>query len=85
MGKLEISELVIKQENDKLLFILSNDTIIVRKISNIPALLGASKAQLHNFDNMGNGILWEEFPQADLSLKHLLIEELLQKYNLKVV
>jgi hypothetical protein len=85
MGKLEISELVIEQEKDKLLFILSNGTIIERKISEIPALSGASEAQLHNFENMGNGILWEEFPQADLSLKHLLEEELLQKYNLKVV
>ena len=85
MGQLQISELIVQPENDKLLFILSNGTIIERKISSLPGLSSASEAQLRNFENMGNGILWEEVPQADLSLKYLLEEELLQKYNLKVI
>ncbi len=84
MGQLQISELIVQPKNDKLLFVLSNGTVIERRISQMPGLCTASEAHLHNYENMGNGILWEEVPQADLSLKHLLEEELLQKYNLKV-
>lgn len=84
MGQLQISELIVQPENDKLLFVLSNGTVIERRISRLPRLSAASQTQLQNFENMGNGILWKEVPQADLSLKHLLEEELLQKYNLKV-
>jgi len=84
MGHLQISEMVVQKKNDKLLFVLSNGTIIERKISSLPALMEATEAQLHNFENMGNGILWEELSHADLSLKNLLEEELLLKYNLKV-
>lgn len=82
--QLQISELIVQPENDKLLFVLSNSTVIERKISQLSGLSTASEAQLHSYENMGNGILWEEVPQADLSLKHLLEEELLRKYNLKV-
>ncbi len=83
-GQLQINELLIQSDHDKLLFILSNGTVIERNISQLPGLSAASQTQLHNYEDMGNGILWEEVPQADLSLKHLLEEELLQKYNLKV-
>jgi len=84
MGKLKISNLDIQFENDKLLFVLSNGTIINRKISDIPGLSSASKKQIQSFENMGNGILWHDIPHVDMSLKHLLEEELLQKYNLKI-
>jgi len=84
MSNLEISELVVQPDNDKLLFILSNGTIIERQISSITGLENATAHQLKNYENMGNGILWEEIPQADISLKQLIQEELFQKFNLKV-
>lgn len=84
IDQLRISELVVQSKNDKLLFILSNGTVIERQISRLTALSAASEAQLYNYENMGNGILWEEIPQADLSLKRLLEEELWQKYHLKI-
>jgi len=84
MSNLEISEVVVQPDNDKLLFILNNGTIIERKISKITGLSAASNNQLNKYENMGNGILWEDIPQADISLKQLIQEELLHKYNLKV-
>ena len=85
MGKLEISDVVIQPDNDKLLVVLNSGTVIERKISQIEGLSEAREAQLLNYENMGNGILWEEVPQADISLKRLLEEELLLRYNLNVV
>ena len=58
--------------------------MIERKISQIPGLSEANEAQLLNYENMGNGVLWEESPHADLSLKRLLEEELQTHYNLRV-
>ncbi|WP_143962682.1 DUF2442 domain-containing protein [Litoribacter populi] len=84
MGQIEIARLIILEEKDKLQFVLSNGTVIDRKISQFPALDKASKLSLDNFENMGNGIIWEEIPNADISLKHLLEEEILLKFNLKV-
>lgn len=84
MGKLEISDVVIQPDNDKLLVVLNSGTVIERKISQIDALSAAREAQLLNYENMGNGILWGQLPQADISLKRLLEEELLLRYNLKV-
>lgn len=84
IGKLEISDVVIQPHNDKLLVVLNSGTIIERKISQITGLSNANKKQLLNYENMGNGILWEEIPQADISLQRLLEEELLLRYNLKV-
>ena len=83
VGQLEISELIVHEDN-KLLFVLSNGTVIERAINSLPNLATASETQLNNYENVGNGILWAEIPQADISLKHLLEEELWQKYNLKV-
>ena len=84
VGKLEISDVIIQPDNDKILIVLNSGTVIERTISQIPGLSEASEAQLLNTENMGNGILWEEVPQADISLKRLLEEELLLRYNLKV-
>lgn len=84
IGQLAISDVVIQQQNDKILIVLSSGTVIERKISQVPGLLEANEAQLLNYENMGNGILWEELPHADLSLKRLLEEELQTRYNLKV-
>ena len=84
MGKLEISDVVIQPDNDKLLVVLSSGTVIERNISQVPGLSEASAVQLLTYENMGNGILWEEVPTADISLQRLLEEELLLRYNLKV-
>lgn len=84
VGQLEIKELIIQAKDNKLLFVLSNGTVIERAINSIPNLATASETQLNNYENVGNGILWEEIPQAYISLKHLLEKELWQKYNLKV-
>lgn len=84
IGQLEISDIVIQQHNDKILLVLSSGTVIERKISQVSGLSEATEAQLLNYDNMGNGVLWEDLPRADLSLKRLLEEELQTRYNLKV-
>lgn len=84
IGRLEISNVVIQPKNDKLWVVLNSGTVIERKISQITGLSAASEKQLLNYENMGNGILWEEVPQADISLKRLLEEELLLRYNLRV-
>ena len=84
IGQLEISNVVIQQQNDKLLIVLSSGTIIERKISQVPGLSEADETQLLSYENMGNGILWEGLPHADISLKRLLEEELQARYNLKV-
>ena len=76
IGQLEISDVVIQQHNDKILLVLSSGTVVERKISQISGLSEANEAQLLNYDNMSNGVLWEDLPHADLSLKRLLEEEL---------
>ncbi len=58
--------------------------MIERKISQVPGLSEANEAQLLNYENMGNGVLWEDLPRADFSLKRLLEEDLQVRYNLKV-
>ena len=83
-GQLEISDVVVQPGNSKILIVLSSGTVIERSTNQIPGLSEASEAQLLNFENMGNGVLWEDLPQADVSLKRLLEEELLLRYNLKV-
>lgn len=84
-GTVQISQLIVQPDNDKMLFVMNNGTVIERKISQLSGLSSASEAQLKNFENMGDGVLWHDLPQVDLSLKKLLEEEIFAKYNLKVV
>jgi len=84
MNGLEISNVVIQKENNLILFVLNNGTVLQKPISQINGLAKASEKSLTNFDNMGDGILWPEVPEADLSLKTLIQEELAQKYNLQI-
>ena len=83
-NNLQISDLVIQKENNIILFILNNSTIIQRQISDFKTLAGATEKELVNFENMGNGIIWPAVPSADVSLKGLLQEELALKYKLGV-
>ena len=85
IGHIEIKELIIQAKDNKLLFILNNGTVIERAINSLPNLANANETELNNYENLGNGILWEKILQADISLKRLLEEELWRKYNLKVV
>ena len=81
---LEISNVLIQRENNLILFVLNNGTVLQKPISQINGLAKASEKSLTNFDNMGDGILWSEIPEADISLKNLIQEELAQKYNLQI-
>ena len=81
---LKISNVIIQKENNTILFILNNSTILQRQISQIKGLSKSGKKQLENFDNMGDGVLWPEIPSADTSLKSLIQEELQQKYKLQI-
>ena len=81
---LKISNVIIQKENNTILFILNNSTILQRQISQIKGLSKANKSQLNNFENMGNGVLWTEIPSADTSLKSLIQEELQQKYKVQI-
>lgn len=83
-GQLKISDVLIQPNNNKILIVLSSGTVIERSIAQIPGLSEVNEVQLLNFENMENGVLWEEVPQADISLKRLLEEELLLRYHLKV-
>ena len=81
---LKISNVILQKENNTILFILNNGTIIQRHLSQFKGLGTASEKQLHNFENMGDGVLWPEIPLADTSLKSLIQEELQQKYKLQI-
>jgi len=81
---LKISNVVIQKENNTILFILNNSTILQRQVNRIKGLSKAGKKQLNNFENMGDGVLWPEIPSADISLKGLIQEELKQKYKLQI-
>ena len=84
MGELAISDVIVQPANHKILIVLSSGTIIERDTSQISGLSEATDGQLLKVENMGNGILWTEVPEADISLKRLLEEELLSRYNLRV-
>jgi hypothetical protein len=75
---------IIQKENNTILFILNNSTILHRQIDQIKGLANASNKQLENFENMGDGVFWNEIPEADTSLKSLIQEELAIKYNLQI-
>jgi len=81
---LKISNVIVQEENDTILFVLNNSTILQRQISEIKGLAGASEKAIHKYENMGDGVLWSEVPSADISLKSLLQEELRQKYKLQI-
>ncbi|WOK08180.1 hypothetical protein RT717_05970 [Imperialibacter roseus] len=81
---LKISNVIVQKENNTILFILNNSTVLQRQISQFKGLTSASLKQLSNFENMGDGVLWPEIPTADTSLKSLIQEELLQKYKLQI-
>lgn len=82
---LKISNVIVQKDNDTILFILNNSTILQRQFSQIDGLSKASKKQLENFENMGDGILWSEIPSADTSLKRLIQEEVAQKFKLEII
>jgi len=81
---LKISEVIIQKENNTILFVLNNGTVLQRQISQFKGLATASSEQLSDFENMGDGVLWPTIPTADTSLKSLIQEELLQKYKLQI-
>lgn len=81
---LKISNVVIQKENNLVLFILNNSTIIQRQISQIEGLDQLSEKELNTFQNMGNGVFWEEPSGSEVSLKSLIKEELEQKYRLQI-
>lgn len=81
---LKISNVIVQKENNTILFILNNGTILQRQISQVKGLSKATKDQLNSFENMGDGVLWTEMPAADTSLKNLIQEELQQKYRLQI-
>lgn len=81
---LKISAVIIQKENDTILFVLNNSTILQRQISQIKGLADASDKAVSKYENMGDGVLWSEIPGADISLKSLIQEELRQKYKLQI-
>lgn len=81
---LKISNVIVQKENDTILFVLNNSTILQRQISQIKGLADASEKAVSQYENMGDGVLWSEIPSADISLKSLLQEELRQKYKLQI-
>uniref|UniRef100_UPI004048D7A4 hypothetical protein n=1 Tax=Roseivirga sp. TaxID=1964215 RepID=UPI004048D7A4 len=84
VNNLSITSLIVQKEAEQLIFILSNGTIIQRKLAEIEGLTNASIESLTDFENMGNGIIWNQIPAADISLKVLIQEELQQKFSLDI-
>jgi hypothetical protein len=84
VNNLSITSLIVQKEAEQLIFILSNGTIIQRKLAEIEGLTNASIENLMDFENMGNGIIWNQIPAADISLKVLIQEELQQKFSLDI-
>lgn len=81
---LKINNVIVQKENDTILFILNNGTVLQRQISQLKGLAGASEKAISQYENMGDGVLWPEVLRADISLKSLLQEELHQKYKLQI-
>jgi hypothetical protein len=84
VNNLFLTSLIVQKEAEQLIFILSNGTIIQRKLAEINGLTNASVENLKDFENMGNGIIWNRIPAADISLKALIQEELQQKFSLDI-
>ena len=84
MKSIVISNVVIQKANNLILFVLNNGAVLQKPIDQIEGLSNANEKTLNNFENMGNGVLWADVPTADISLKKLVQEELLHKYNLEI-
>lgn len=85
LNGLKISSLVIQKENNTLLFILNNGTILQRRLDEIDELGRATAEQLNKFENMGDGVIWTDIPSVDISLKSLIQQELIAKFKLEIV
>ncbi len=81
---LKINNVIIQKENNTILFVLNNSTILQRRLNEIKELSKASDKHLNNFENMGDGVLWPDIPSADTSLKSLIQEEVARKYKLQI-
>ena len=81
---LKINNVIIQKENNTILFVLNNSTILQRRLNEIKGLSEASDKHLNNFENMGDGVLWPDIPSADTSLKSLIQEEVARKYKLQI-
>lgn len=81
---LKINNVIIQKENNTILFVLNNSTILQRRLNEIKGLSKASGKHLNNFENMGDGVLWPDIPSADTSLKSLIQEEVARKYKLQI-
>lgn len=84
LNGLKVSNVIIHKDNNTILFVLNNSTIIQRQLDQIQGLSESSEKQINNFENMGDGVLWPEIPKADISLKSLIQEELQTKYKLEL-
>lgn len=84
LNGLKVSNVIIQKDNNTILFVLNNSTIIQRQLDQIQGLSESSEKQINNFENMGDGVLWPEIPKADISLKSLIQEELHNKYKLQL-
>lgn len=72
LNGLKVSNVIIQKDNNTILFVLNNSTIIQRQLDQIQGLSESSEKQINNFENMGDGVLWPEIPKADISLKSLI-------------
>ena len=81
---LKINNVIIQKENNTILFVLNNSTILQRRLNEIKGLSKATDNHLNNFENMGDGVLWPDIPSADTSLKSLIQEEVARKYKLQI-
>lgn len=84
INDLQISKVSIQRESKRILFFLNNGTILERGIDETNGLSSGTEGQWNNFQLMGDGVIWEDIPMADISLKKLIQEELEQKFNLQI-
>jgi Protein of unknown function (DUF2442) len=81
LGKMEISSLDFHLEQDLMLIVLNNGTVINQKISNYPLLSKGNEKQLkkYKFYAGKTAVEWEGLDE-DLSLRGFLKEDILKSY-----
>ncbi len=79
-GKLQIKDVHVNRETDRLVVILSSGSVIATSLSDHAGLRNGSEKALNNWRliESGIGIQWEELDE-DLSLKGLVTEVVLRQ------
>ncbi|MEQ9298353.1 MAG: hypothetical protein RIF33_07315 [Cyclobacteriaceae bacterium] len=84
LNSLEITKVTHNRDFNTFSFHLNNGTVIDKAVNQFSNLAKADEESIMNFEIVGDGVLWKDVPEADLSLKDLIRDELHEKYHLEI-